>query len=111
LVQSALARLGYRLEGMRHVPRQLRDANGLRLVEFDDLVCRRMFEIGSALNFVQVGAFDGVTKDPLRRYIETCGWRGIMIEPQRSAAEKLRSLYAGNAGIEIVEAAIDRQCG
>lgn len=111
LIKFTVRRLGYRIEGVSHVARQLRDVKSLRSVEFDDLVCRRMFERGGALSFIQVGCFDGIIKDPLRRYVQSCGWRGIMIEPQPSAAAKLRHLYAGNPSVEIVEAAIDRQQG
>jgi FkbM family methyltransferase len=111
LVKSVLAKRGYRIENMRYVPRQLRDSRSVRSVEFDDLVCRRMFEAGTALTFIQIGAFDGETKDPIRQYIQRCARRGIMVEPQRSAVAKLRRLYDGNSGIEIIEAAIDRQHG
>ena len=82
LIQATLAKLGYRVQGIRYCPRQLLDAKNLRVVEFDDVVCRRMFESGSQFTFIQVGAFDGVTKDPLQKYINRCGWRGVLIEPQ-----------------------------
>jgi glycosyltransferase involved in cell wall biosynthesis len=29
-----------------------------------------------------VGAFDRITGDPLRKYIDKCGWRGVLVEPQ-----------------------------
>jgi FkbM family methyltransferase len=70
-----------------------------------------MFDVGKALIFVQVGAFDGQSTDPLWQYIAKCGWRGILVEPQQAAANKLRRCYSESAEIEIVEAAIDRQIG
>lgn len=111
LIQAALDKLGYRVQGIRYCPRQLLDAKNLRVVEFDDLVCRRMFESGSQFTFIQVGAFDGVTKDPLRKYISRFAWRGVLVEPQADAAEKLRDLYRDNPRISVLQAALDERKG
>ena len=56
-VKGALETLGYTVKGIRHQPRQLLDRANLRTLEFDDVVCRRMFEVGPTLTFVQIGAF------------------------------------------------------
>jgi hypothetical protein len=93
-INQWLAAFGYQLEGIRYCPRQLLDTTLLRCLEFDDVVCRRMFEVGLDLNFIQVGAFDGITKDPLHKYIQPCGWRGVLVEP--SPAAQLRQLYSDN---------------
>jgi len=111
LIQTILAKLGYRVQGIRYCPRQLLDAKNLRVVEFDDIVCRRMFESGSQFTFIQVGAFDGVTKDPLQKFINRFGWRGVLIEPQADAAEKLRDLYRDNPRIVVLQAALDDRKG
>ena len=111
LVKGILAKFGYRIQGTRYCPRQLLEPAYLRTIEFDDIVCRRMFEVGRELNFIQVGAFDGTTRDPLRRYIEKCGWRGILVEPQSQACRELRELYRGNNGIVILQAALDETSG
>ena len=110
-IRSALERLGYKIEGIRYTPRQLLDAGKVRSLQFDDVLCRRMFERGEALTFVQVGAYDGVSTDPLHKYIERCGWRGVMLEPQPRPAARLRELYKDNPGIVILEAAVDGQPG
>jgi FkbM family methyltransferase len=111
LLKSALAALGYRVQGTRYCPRQLLERGCLRVIEFDDLVCRRMFESGPELTFIQVGAFDGITRDPLRKYIDKCGWRGVLVEPQVWAANQLRELYRGNDRIVILQAALDGESG
>jgi FkbM family methyltransferase len=111
LLKIALARLGYRVQGTRYCPRQLLEAANLRAIEFDDVVCRRMFEVGPEFTFIQVGAFDGMTKDPLRKYITKCSWRGVVVEPQARAADQLRDLYRGNGRIVVVQAALDRESG
>jgi hypothetical protein len=44
--------LGYDLRGTRMTPRQLLQPHLLRSLEFDDLVCLRMYETGDALTFI-----------------------------------------------------------
>jgi FkbM family methyltransferase len=111
LVKTALAAMGYRVQGTRYCPRQLLDPGCLRPIEFDDVVCRRMFESGPELTFVQIGAFDGVTRDPLRKYIDKCRWCGVVVEPQVKAANWLRELYRGNDRVVVLQAALDSKCG
>jgi FkbM family methyltransferase len=62
---------------------------------FDLSVCYLMGVKGKALQFVQIGANDGVFGDPLRRYITRFPWRGILVEPQPAVFDKLRSNYQG----------------
>src|ERR1700757_1019618 len=95
-IKSSLAVLGYQVQGTKYCPRQLLEPGLLRRLEFDDVVCRRMVEVGREVSFIQVGAFDGVSTDPLRKYIQTCGWRGVLIEPQPRPAAQLQELYGGN---------------
>lgn len=110
-IKSGFAALGYQVQGTKYCPRQLLEPGLLRKLEFDDVICRRMFEAGRELTFIQVGAFDGVSTDPLRKYIQTCGWRGVLIEPQPGPVAQLRKLYGGNDRLVIVEAAVDEKCG
>ena len=111
LLKTSLAALGYQVQGIRYCPRQLLDPGCLRVIEFDDVVCRHMFESGPELSFIQVGAFDGTTRDPLRKYIDKCGWRGVLVEPQVRAADKLRELYRDNNRIVVLQAALDGESG
>jgi FkbM family methyltransferase len=109
LIRSILRMAGYRIEGIRYTPRQFYDPALTRTLMFDDVVCRHMFEVGPDLTFIQIGAYDGVSADPLRKYIERCGWRGVMLEPQPRAANELRALYRDNPNIVILEAALDSE--
>lgn len=111
LLKQTIAKLGYQIQGTRYIPRQLLDPHRLRKVEFDDVVCRRMFEVGSGFTFIQVGVFDGVTKDPLRKYIQQCDWQGVLVEPQPRAASQLRELYRDNHRIVVLQAALDQKFG
>lgn len=106
-VRQAFRRLGYNIEGVRYTPRQLLEPQLLRALEFDDVVCRRMHEHGRDLGFIQVGAYDGVSTDPLRKYVAECGWRGVMLEPQPGPAARLRTLYERAPGVAVMQAAVD----
>ena len=110
-IKSGLAALGYQVQGTKYCPRQLLEPGLLRRLEFDDVVCRRMFEVGREFTFIQVGAFDGVSTDPLRKYIQTCGWRGVLIEPQPGPAVQLHELYGANDRLIILQAAVDDKRG
>jgi hypothetical protein len=61
--------MGYRVEGTRYTPRHL-EPDMLCRLEFDDVICRHMFESGQDCVFIQIGAYDGISTDPLRKYIE-----------------------------------------
>ena len=111
VIRFALERLGYRIEGIRFTPRHFLEPDCLRRLDFDDVVCRRMFEHGRDFVFVQIGAFDGVSTDPLRKYIERCGWRGVMLEPQPGPAARLHDLYAEIPDIVVLNAALDSLAG
>lgn len=106
-VRQRLRDIGYDVQGVRYTPRHLLDPSLLRQVEFDDIICRHMFEHGDDCVFVQVGAYDGVSTDPLRKYIERCRWRGVMLEPQPRPAAQLTALYADTPGIVVMQAAVD----
>lgn len=107
LLRRTISSLGYRVQGTRYTPRQLLSPDNLRVLEFDDIVCRRMFDVCPEFRFIQVGAFDGVDRDPLRRYITKQHWRGVLVEPQAQPARKLRELYRDNDRITILQAAVD----
>jgi len=50
----------------------------------------------SRIRFIQVGAFDGITGDPLRSLVlEHPDWHGALIEPQPAAFARLRENYSG----------------
>jgi hypothetical protein len=109
LIKRALASLGYRIQGTRYTPRQLLEPRHLRAIELADVIYRRMFEFGQELTFIQIGAFDGITADPLHKYVGKYGWRGVLVEPQPRSADQLRELYRGNDRIVVVQAAVDRE--
>jgi FkbM family methyltransferase len=60
----------------------------------------------SPLFFLQVGAFDGVTHDPVNAHVRAQGWHGILVEPQPAAFERLVAGYADVGGLTFVNAAV-----
>ncbi len=111
LVKRILAALDYRIRSTRYVPRQLLEPGNLRVIELADVIYRRMFEFNQEFTFIQIGAFDGITADPLHKYIDRYRWRGILVEPQPRAAKRLRELYRDNDRIVVLQAAVDQDRG
>jgi FkbM family methyltransferase len=56
--------------------------------------------------FVQVGAFDGISNDPIRDIVREFGIRGIIVEPQAHAFEMLKANYAEYPQVALVHAAV-----
>jgi len=56
--------------------------------------------------FLQVGAFDGRTDDPIHPLVREFGIRGIVVEPQVQMLETLRANYAEYPQVTVVNAAI-----
>ncbi len=51
------------------------------------------------VRFVQVGAMDGVSYDPIHKYVKNFGWQGILIEPLPDMMQSLKSSYRDCKGL------------
>jgi FkbM family methyltransferase len=61
----------------------------------------------NSLNVVQIGANDGITNDPIHKFIKRDNWRGVLLEPQSYIYENfLKKIYHKNEGIHTLCAAI-----
>lgn len=61
---------------------------------------------------VQVGANDGMTHDPIHKFIKRDHWQGILLEPQAQVFQKyLKGLYQNQPGITAINAALGRENG
>jgi FkbM family methyltransferase len=58
------------------------------------------------VSFIQIGAFDGVFFDPLRKHIERNHWHGVLVEPQPDAFAKLCKNYSHQPQLRFENAAI-----
>lgn len=87
LLRAAANRFGYEL---RKAP-----APGYNSVPVFDLALRyMMLRRGQHLTFIEVGANDGESGDPLRPYILRYPWRGVLVEPQPDIFARLTTAYA-----------------
>ncbi|MEY3565144.1 MAG: hypothetical protein RJA23_1314 [Bacteroidota bacterium] len=61
---------------------------------------------------VQIGANDGITHDPIHKFIKRDDWKGVLLEPQPDVFhEFLTKIYAKNKGIRPLCAAIGEKDG
>ncbi len=56
--------------------------------------------------FVQVGANDGLTDDPIRQYVLRHHWRGVLVEPQPNVFQLLTRNYENEKQLTFVNAAL-----
>jgi FkbM family methyltransferase len=62
-------------------------------------------------HFLQIGANDGVSNDPLSRHVLESGLPGVCVEPSQSAFSRLEEHYKGHGQVRCVQAAVARKCG
>ncbi len=61
---------------------------------------------------IQIGANDGITHDPIHKFIKRDAWKGVLLEPQPYVYQRfLKKIYAKNKGIKTVCAAIGEKDG
>ena len=61
----------------------------------------------NTLTVVQIGANDGITNDPIHKFIKRDNWRGVLLEPQFFVYENyLKKIYQRNKEIHTLCAAI-----
>ena len=108
---AALGRLRYRIAAIRSaVLGHLRD-RGIQVKRMPPVLIQRPDEVILDLTlehvvalhmlapapdffFVQIGAFDGVTEDPLHDFIVRHEWSGLLVEPQERYFQALCATYA-----------------
>ncbi len=105
LVCRLFQRLGYQISSIRHTPRAfLREGNLLKL-NFDFVVAQHFLNANDFF-FIQVGAFDGVQADPIRKFVVRHNWKGVLIEPQKKAFALLKQNYADQPQLTFKNVAI-----
>jgi FkbM family methyltransferase len=78
---------------------------------FDQVLQQYLSTQATKPYFVQIGAFDGVSGDPLFPWVKQGKLAGCLIEPQADAFERLQANYAGVDGVAFKRAAIGPQAG
>jgi FkbM family methyltransferase len=110
IADRMLKQLGLRLSRVDGIEFPLLIEPSLRLNVFD-LIIDYLAATGSLTFFVQIGAHDGLTLDPLRKHLLKHHVRGILVEPQPRQFEQLKQNYASEAQLEFVNAALTEQDG
>jgi len=58
------------------------------------------------VTFIQLGANNGRTVDPIREYVKKHGWKGVFVEPVEKPRRKLRKLYRHSKGLHFDETVV-----
>jgi FkbM family methyltransferase len=73
-----------------------------------------LFEFARAHHSVfilQIGANDGVTRDPIHWFINRYKWDGLLLEPVPQTFAKLAATYGGRSNLVLVNAALAQEDG
>lgn len=63
-------------------------------------------------NVIQIGANDGITHDPIHKFIKRDRWKGVLLEPQPEVfRESLSKIYKNHPGLHPICAAIGYEDG
>ena len=92
-------------------PKLLRGRPDLQISSVLPLVLAHYGRADENFFFVQIGAFDGQVNDPLYELVRGHRWRGVLVEPQPGAFERLKRNYHGQVGLQFFNVAIGAQDG
>ena len=116
LRQLANLRQRGRLRTNRMTPRTnkpaiLREHPALEITNFLELIVADHHQPDKEFFFVEIGAFDGKTADPIYNFVHRHGWHGVLVEPQWEAFERLKANYKNQSGLTFCNVAIGDQDG
>jgi FkbM family methyltransferase len=105
LLRSGLAAAGLQI---RRWPAPLSSNRGAELhIELEYVIAHYLWRHPREdFFFIQVGAFDGKTNDPLRELVLRYKWHGLFLEPQREAFHQLEENYGSQPGLLFRNAAV-----
>jgi len=92
-------------------PKLLRQQPDLVIRNLLDFVVAHHGKPAKDFFFIQIGAFDGMTDDPIYELVRAQQWRGVLIEPQLEAFELLKKNYDSQPGLQFYNVAIGAQDG
>lgn len=79
----------------------------LETINIFDLVMQDLMrKKGECLNFLQIGAHDGMHFDPVYPYVKKHHWRGVLVEPQPRIFRKLVQNYRDELQLKFENVAI-----
>ena len=92
-------------------PKMLREHPELAIRNVLDFVIAHYAKPANEFFFVQIGAFDGVTDDPIYHLVKEHGWSGVLVEPQLEAFERLKQNYGPTDRLQFFNVAIGAHDG
>jgi FkbM family methyltransferase len=99
--------LGYRISKISDLP----EAKTYKFIDILDLVTRELLQRQPDLFFMQIGANDGAFADPIYHLVKQHHWRGILVEPQPVAFQRLQQNYDGEDQLIFENAIVSRSPG
>ena len=90
----------------RRRPAFLKDHSEFEFRDMLELVATKHGRTDGAFFFIQIGAFDGRTQDPLFHLVREHRWKGILVEPQEQAFDRLTENYADQPQLTFFNVAI-----
>jgi FkbM family methyltransferase len=80
-------------------------------IDIFDLAVRDLIARVPDIFFLQIGAHDGLTFDPVHEYVRQHHWRGLLVEPQPAIFAQLQKNYAGESQLLFENSAVAPQDG
>jgi FkbM family methyltransferase len=82
-------------------------------IDLDYVVAHRLLRKRdpSDFYFIQIGAFDGITSDPIHKFVVRYGWSGVLVEPQPEAFRALQETYKSQSQLTFLNVAIAHESG
>jgi FkbM family methyltransferase len=103
VVNAAAGKLGYRIEKSIDV--------GDASIDVFDLAVRCVMAERGDFFFIQIGAHNGKDGDPIRKYVTSRHWKGILVEPQPQVFRELVANYRQEPQLVLENAAIAEKDG
>ena len=103
-IQTVANAFGYKIS-------KVYPAREFPLIDILALVMQHRMQHSSDLFFVQIGAHDGQSADPIHQLVKQHHWRGLLVEPQPSAFQKLTTAYQQETQLQFENAAIASEDG
>ena len=97
-VQSCVNVFGYRVEKLRNTVKAP--------IDVLDLLLTKISADRPDFFFVQIGANNGMTDDPIRQFVTRYHWRGLLVEPQPQVFQHLLKNYEDEKQLTFENAAI-----
>jgi FkbM family methyltransferase len=78
----------------------------------EELLSKYSKHIGKDFTVVQIGANDGITHDPIHKFIKRDYWQGVLLEPQKYVFDKFLSrIYKKHSNLTVLNAAMGYEDG